>query len=157
MSKSTRLLAWAVAGLIALWLLSLTLRPGTQLNGMNLVPFSHKFAAFQCLLFACRSQVERRASAAFLFVDVLGNLAVFVPFGMAVAAATLPRRPRSGQRRFGWRWWVGVTAVGALLSLGIELAQLFIPTRATDIDDLILNTLGTVAGAALFRLFLSLR
>ena len=33
---------------------------------------------------------------------------------------------------------------GLLLSLGIELVQLAVPSRATDVDDVILNTLGTM-------------
>lgn len=40
---------------------------------------------------------------------------------------------------------------GFMLSLGIELIQLF-TYRATDIDDLLMNTLGTVAGYLLFRI-----
>jgi glycopeptide antibiotics resistance protein len=43
-------------------------------------------------------------------------------------------------------------AAGFLLSLSIELAQLAIPTRATDVDDVILNTLGTAIGALLIAL-----
>ena len=38
------------------------------------------------------------------------------------------------------------------LSLTIELAQLFTMYRATDIDDLITNTAGTLLGYACFRL-----
>jgi glycopeptide antibiotics resistance protein len=157
--------AWLAALLVAAWILSMTLAStGTRADvrftaaNTNLVPFSRKWPALLCLFRGCESPGQRRASIAFLFVDVLGNLAVFAPFGMAVAAATLPpRSSRSARRQFGWRWWAGVAGAGALFSLSIELAQLFIPTRATDIDDLILNTLGAVAGAALFRLFLSLR
>jgi glycopeptide antibiotics resistance protein len=42
-----------------------------------------------------------------------------------------------------------VTGAGLLLSLFIEIAQLAIPSRVTDVDDVILNTLGTAAGALL--------
>lgn len=41
--------------------------------------------------------------------------------------------------------------VGLLLSLGIELIQLF-TFRATDIDDLMMNTLGAALGYLLYRL-----
>ena len=37
-------------------------------------------------------------------------------------------------------------AAGALISLCIEILQLPFPSRASDIDDLILNTLGTAVG-----------
>ena len=148
---SSKHIASLAAVLIAAWILSLTLRPGTRANGINLVPFKQKRAAAACILTSsCRQQ---RSSFTFLLVDVLGNLAVFVPFGMAIALATLPTRTRvAARRRFGLRWWRNIAAIGFLLSLGIELAQLTIPTRATDVDDIILNTLGTLFGAAAIAL-----
>ncbi len=87
----------------------------------------------------------QRAARTYLIVDVLGNIAVFVPFGAALGAATLIGVER---RRF-WPWWLGVSAAGLLLSLFIEIAQLAIPSRVTDVDDVILNTVGTAAGALL--------
>ena len=42
--------------------------------------------------------------------------------------------------------------IGAGLSLSIEIVQLFTMYRATDIDDLIANTAGTLAGYFCFRL-----
>ncbi|MDE7312078.1 MAG: VanZ family protein [Eubacterium sp.] len=44
---------------------------------------------------------------------------------------------------------------GFLLSLLVEISQL-LNIRATDVDDLILNTLGTVLGFVLFRLYVRL-
>jgi glycopeptide antibiotics resistance protein len=41
--------------------------------------------------------------------------------------------------------------MGALFSSIIECIQLFLPNRTTDINDVILNTIGTVAGYLLFR------
>jgi glycopeptide antibiotics resistance protein len=69
---------------------------------------------------------------------------VFVPLGAALGIATAPPGPR---RRFKARWWLRILGVGLLLSFSIELLQLTIPSRATDIDDVILNTLGTMLGA----------
>ena len=43
-------------------------------------------------------------------------------------------------------------AAGFLLSLCIETAQLPFAVRATDIDDLILNTLGVMTGYGIYRL-----
>jgi glycopeptide antibiotics resistance protein len=146
-----RLAAWLAVALIVIWLLSMTLRPGSQLNGINLVLFSQKWPALICMLEPSCS--EQSAAFSFLFVDVLGNIAVFVPLGAALAVATLPRRLEQQQKtRLNSRWWLTVIAAGSLLSLSIELAQLTIPTRATDVDDVILNTLGTAIGALLIAL-----
>ena len=52
----------------------------------------------------------------------------------------------------GWqpRWWKALLT-GFCLSLGIEILQLFID-RGTDLDDLILNTVGTLCGYGLYGL-----
>ena len=44
-----------------------------------------------------------------------------------------------------------VVLIGFLISLFIEISQLFL-SRGTDIDDLILNTLGTGFGLLLYKL-----
>ena len=74
--------------------------------------------------------------SAFLF---LGNIGMFLPIGFFTAL--LWRRGRL------WR----STLVGFLTSLSIETIQLFID-RGTDLDDLILNTVGAAAGYLLYRL-----
>ncbi len=153
-SNHQRAVAWLAVALVIAWLLSMTLRPGERPQGISLIPLQYKWPALVCLLRSCRGA---EGAAAFLFVDVVGNLAVFIPFGAAIGFATLPARAE-GQpaRHFGRRWWLRIVAAGFLLSVSIELAQLLIPTRATDVDDVILNTLGTLSGAfvawALLRL-----
>jgi glycopeptide antibiotics resistance protein len=89
---------------------------------------------------------------------VLGNVAVFVPFGAALAVATLLQPGRLRRTKF-WPWWLKISLAGLALSLFIEIGQLAIPGRVTDIDDVILNTLGAAIGAlAVWYLFrLSLR
>ena len=74
--------------------------------------------------------------SAFLF---LGNIGMFLPIGFFTAL--LWRRGRL------WR----STLVGFLASLSIETIQLFID-RGTDLDDLILNTVGAAVGYLLYRL-----
>ncbi len=131
----------------------MTLVERSQPGSVNLLPFSRKLPALACLLGGCEFPGERNAAAAFLFVDFLGNIAVFVPFGAALAVATFPTRVHGQRgRHFGVRWWSRVLLIGFLLSLSIETAQLFLASRATDIDDVILNTLGTLLGAAFVRL-----
>ena len=69
-------------------------------------------------------------------VELLGNIAAFVPFGVLV--------PLAWGRRL--RWWQ-VLAAGVALSVGIEVAQFaFVPARVADVDDVLLNALGVAAG-----------
>ena len=73
-----------------------------------------------------------------LLINLLGNVVMFMPFGFFPPLL----------------WKVsGKTAVasGFFTSLAVEVSQLFLP-RWTDIDDIILNTLGAALGFVLFRL-----
>ena len=67
--------------------------------------------------------------------NVVGNAVMFIPTGIV-----LPIVYR--QLNSFWK----VVAAGAFISLCIEILQLPFPSRASDIDDLILNTLGTAVG-----------
>ncbi len=75
----------------------------------------------------------------FSLVNVLGNICMFVPIGFFIPLLW---------RQRGWK----VVLYGFCLSAFIEFCQLFL-IRATDIDDLILNTLGTAAGLFIYSLF----
>lgn len=76
-----------------------------------------------------------------VFLNVYGNLLGFLPFGLF-----LPLLHRTF-RRF-WR----TTLTCMAFSGGVELAQLLARRGSCDIDDLILNTAGGMAGYVLFRL-----
>ena len=67
--------------------------------------------------------------------SVGGNIALFVPLGFFLLLAA--RRP------LPW-----VVAVGAATSLAVETAQYVMGTRVSDVDDVVLNTAGTLLGAA---------
>lgn len=71
----------------------------------------------------------------YFILNAVGNVLVFVPVGFLA-------KPAVGA---GFAGSVGICAG---LSLFIELVQIVLP-RTTDIDDIILNTLGGVIGAAL--------
>ncbi|QTX05644.1 VanZ family protein [Agromyces archimandritae] len=71
--------------------------------------------------------------------NVIGNLAVFVPIGWLVALLAAPRLTA------GSRVLVGAAA-GTLLSIAIEITQ-GLTGRVADIDDVILNGVGALAGA----------
>jgi glycopeptide antibiotics resistance protein len=146
-----RPLGWAAAAIIALWLLSMTLVPGAATNEINLIPFSQKIPALRCLLTVCNWQAS---AGRFLFIDVLGNIVVFTPLGAALALALWPSRPPRRRPSFGWPLRAGL--LSGLFSLGIELAQLAVPGRATDVDDVILNTAGAWLGAVLVWLLYSI-
>lgn len=158
--KTARVVAWIAVFAVTLWLLSLTLQEvgvGTRFgrirlsaakNELNIRPFVNKAQPLRNLESPVRA--VRRSAQGYLFIDVLGNVAVFVPFGAAVAAATLLSGRRERRGSF-WRWWLKVTLAGLALSLIIEIGQLAVPGRVTDIDDVILNTLGAATGALIMR------
>jgi VanZ family protein len=80
---------------------------------------------------------DRHLNWSFLLADVVRNWLLFIPLGAALQACGM----RGGQ----------ALAVGAGLSLGIEILQLAIPGRETAISDVFANALGTGTGIALFR------
>ena len=130
-------IGWAALAVLASgWVLWMALRPGRAADTLNLTPFHQSLRALRCLLSACPAA---SGSAWLLFVNVLGNVAVFFPIGLALAGALGP----GSRARQVW----GAISLGAGLSLAIELAQLGIPGRATDVDDLLFNTLGAALGA----------
>jgi len=124
------------ACLAVAWVLSMTLRADSTPNTINLVPLREHTRANVCLLDGCPDVAK---SARFLFIDVAGNVVVFVPIGLALAGALAGL---SNRRRL----WMAV-ALCAALSIGIELFQLTIPSRATDVDDVLFNTVGAALGA----------
>lgn len=71
----------------------------------------------------------------FLYLFV-GNIIWFIPFGMYLEY--------TGQQKKGWR----ILLCGFLFSLTIESLQFVFGTGYSELDDLILNTLGAGIGAA---------
>ena len=75
--------------------------------------------------------------------DVLINILAYLPLGF-LAALSL-RRLRGGTLI------LAATGMGAAVSLGMETLQVFVPGRIASIPDLLTNTAGSLAGAALAR------
>ena len=73
--------------------------------------------------------------------NTLGNLLWFVPLGMLLA------------KRRGYQ----ALLAGALVSACIETGQYILMTGQSDIDDVIINALGTLLGWAMLRLWRRLR
>ena len=71
--------------------------------------------------------------------NVVGNAAMFIPSGIVLPIAY--RQLNSFPR---------VVAAGAFISLCIEVIQLPFYSRASDIDDLIMNTLGVIVGYGIY-------
>ena len=75
--------------------------------------------------------------------QVLGNFVMLLPLGIYLPL--LYTRLRKAYSIFA------VLLICFLVSVGIELLQLATSYRSTDIDDVILNTLGTWCGVGLFK------
>lgn len=105
--------------------------PAPFQGGVNLVPFRESWKLYLYWV--------RHGQWSDLWVNFLGNIVMFIPFGFF--SGLLSRRPR---------WWKAAL-VTAALSLFIEGFQLLV-SRGTDVDDLILNTLGGLMGYWVFLL-----
>lgn len=75
-----------------------------------------------------------------MWINILGNFALFIPTGIILPI--IYKRLNS---------FLSVVFSGRFMSLCIELIQLPFSTRTTDIDDLILNTLGVLTGYIIYR------
>lgn len=95
-----------------------------QLKTLQLAPFREVLRAFR---------------GPWVMFLMLANIGIFLPVGFFPALLW-----REG------RWWKAVL-IGLSASLTIECVQFFIG-RSTDVDDVILNTAGALAGYGLFRL-----
>jgi len=73
----------------------------------------------------------------YFIVNFLGNIMLFIPIGFFIALLWKLNDKR-------------VILIGFCISLFIEFCQLFL-NRGTDVDDLILNTVGTILGLLLYK------
>ena len=91
--------------------------------GVNLVPFDE-----------IQRGLNNRGTSS--WTNVVGNIALFVPLGFAIACLV-----RGGV----WARWLLATMSGFVLSTAIEVTQ-YAFGRVADIDDVILNTSGALVG-----------
>ena len=139
--RALRAASPALLAAYLVWLLFATLSPASPATtgpvAVNLVPLRR---IDETLALGSHLQTVRLLA---------GNVLVFVPFGVLFAVAT----SRVGTRRAPV--WLPTLLAGAVLSAGIELAQLAISIavgyayRDPDIDDVLLNVAGVALGLAL--------
>lgn len=81
-----------------------------------------------------------------LLLNVIGNSTMFIPTG--IMTPLIYRHIDSFKK---------VTLAGLLISLTIEIIQLPFAVRCSDVDDLILNTVGCMAGYGIYALIKTCR
>lgn len=98
----------------------------------NLVPFN-KIVEIK--------ESAQRGIFSYIVNEVIGNIVLFVPVGFLLPLLW---------KRFEKIWAVLLCCLS--ISLSIEIIQLSISLRATDVDDLIMNALGGIAGYFVYAL-----
>jgi glycopeptide antibiotics resistance protein len=128
-------LAGWITALVNIFVNTLSFAPfldGFRFYGnINLTPFIGIIRMINDLLSADPSHYS--------FTNFFGNIGFFMPLGFFLPFL-------SKKLSSGWK----VILLGFCISLFIEVSQLFIPARGSDIDDIILNTLGTALGFLLY-------
>jgi VanZ like protein len=119
---------------------ALTLGSGAAIAVATLTPRGHAFAAGEVKLipFHTVHNLLYHGMATSVLLYALGNVLLFAPLGFFGFLA-LGRRLRHGVRRTAF-------AV-SVCSLCVEILQLGIWSRSTDVDDWILNSVGGLVGA----------
>ena len=77
-----------------------------------------------------------------VFAEMLFNLVSFIPLGVCLPLVKSP-----------WSRWE-IAGAGLLLSLVYECLQYILAIGATDMTDLILNTLGVCVGLLIYQIFI---
>ena len=126
---------FAAYGLLMLWLL-FGQRWGQNAGGLNLEPF-HTVRLYIWVLTHSHNAEQLRHAV----INLGGNVAMFVPLGFFAPCIW----EKLG--KIGWHF-----LCMALTILAVELLQLATGLGTCDIDDLILNLVGTALGYGLFQL-----
>lgn len=111
----------------------------------SLYPFSFSAAA--------PGAIARLFSALDLFGslgDLLGNVGLFMPWGLV---GILTIAPRSGVRVA----LINTVIIGFVISLGLQIAQIWVPARSAGLNDVVWNMVGCALGVGLGHLVLTRR
>ncbi len=94
----------------------------------NLIPFNFVYEVYY--------ETFVNGNISYLLINILGNIIMFIPIGILIPLI--------------WKTPSKATVLcGFGCSAFIEITQIFLP-RSTDVDDLLLNTLGTFIGWMIF-------
>ncbi len=132
-----------VPGVLGAMLLGLSMSAVFSVTGVSHVSDFHlalRPESINLIPFAGIRVVSHSGFNSYAVRNILGNVLLFLPLGLLVPALF-----RS------WDGFIKVTLLGFFTSLLIECTQLFL-ARGTDVDDLLLNTLGAMLGCGLYRL-----
>lgn len=124
------LLLYSVFGIYILILFALLFLKRTSFRSVNLVPFKSIANYLKGDLIA----------RSFAMNNILGNVLLFFPMGIYITLI-------NGNKRIGLN-----TGIIALISMLAEIAQYVFSVGAMDIDDVILNSVGGLAGVLTFKL-----
>ena len=86
----------------------------------------------------------------YFFINVVGNIVAFMPFGFLVPVVYREQRREIVYRGHYFRSFVFVTFLGFLMSLAVEPVQLITKVGCFDVDDLLLNTIGVMLGHIIY-------
>ena len=105
----------------------------------SVYPFDFQFrdldpAAWQAFVDTCCRETSRG--------DILGNVVLFLPFGYLGVLAARPETRLTRQ-------FVMVCLLGVVFAFLLQVAQLYLPSRDENLQDVIWNLLGIVVGGAL--------
>ena len=105
--------------------------PDDGIHRTNFIPFK--------ILYDTYDQVFNKNNINYLIISFLGNIIMFIPIGLLMKSL----------------WHISdkkAIIFGFSISLFIEIVQLFL-NRTSDIDDLLLNTIGVVLGIILYNYY----
>ena len=88
---------------------------------------------------------------AVILVPIAGNILLFVPWGFLMFISLY------SVERLTVQTYLLTILIGLTLTLAIEAWQYFLPSRVSDINDVIWNTVGTIIGAVLGHMRLRVR
>lgn len=102
------------------------------LDRYNFIPFK--------IFYETYIEVIKYSNSSYFFISFIGNIAIFMPIGILIPLCFKNYKSIRSTVKFG-----------CIFSICIEITQIFLP-RATDIDDVILNTFGTFLGYLVFAI-----